>query len=103
MVRTKPHTFIRPKAVAGRFGICAALLYRWASSGLMPPPIKLGPRASAWPDAEIDAIAAARISGASTDEIRALVLELVAARRLPLASAPAPEPAPARRAALRGV
>ena len=49
--------------------------------GTFPPPVKIGPRSVGWPDYEIDAINSARIAGKSDDEIRALVIALVAARR----------------------
>lgn len=53
--------------------------YDDAADGLLPPPIKIG-RMSRWPEHEIDAIIAAEIAGKKPDQIRALVLELVAAR-----------------------
>ena len=48
----------------------------------MTPPISLGLRSVGWPQYELDALASARIAGKSEDEIRALVLDLVAARGL---------------------
>lgn len=48
--------------------------------GLLPPPVLLGGRASAFIAAEIDAVIAARANGASDDEVRALVRRLVAER-----------------------
>jgi prophage regulatory protein len=54
--------------------------YAKAANGLMPKPIKIGPRAAAVPASEIAAINAARIRGAGDDEIRALVAELHAQR-----------------------
>ena len=48
--------------------------------GLYTPPIKIGPRASAWPDDEVEILNAARIAGKSDQEIRELVCKLVAAR-----------------------
>ena len=51
------------------------------SQGLLTPPVKISERSIAWPSNEIQAINAARIAGKSTDEIRALVAKLVAARR----------------------
>lgn len=49
-------------------------------NGLMVPGVRIGPNAVAWPDDELAAINQAKISGASEDEIRALVRRLVAAR-----------------------
>ncbi|MGE0483496.1 MAG: helix-turn-helix transcriptional regulator [Gammaproteobacteria bacterium] len=48
--------------------------------GLLPPPIALGGRARAFLSDELDAVIAARASGACDDDIRALVRALVAAR-----------------------
>jgi prophage regulatory protein len=49
--------------------------------GLLTPPIKQGKRSSAWPLSEVLAINRARIAGKTDDEIRSLVLELVAHRK----------------------
>lgn len=49
--------------------------------GLLTKPVKLGTRASGWPDYEIQAIVAARIAGRSEAEIRELVRQLETARR----------------------
>jgi prophage regulatory protein len=43
--------------------------------------VKIGARASGWPSSEVAAINAARIAGATNEEIRALVAKLVAARQ----------------------
>ena len=58
-----------------------ATIYAWIAAGLMTPPIKLGSKSSAWPAFEVNAILAARIAGKSDDEIRALVVQLTAARK----------------------
>lgn len=55
-------------------------------AGLLPPGVKVGARAVAWPSSEIDAVLAARIAGQSETEIRALVTRLVADRRKLLAT-----------------
>jgi prophage regulatory protein len=54
--------------------------YRDIADGLFPPPIHLGLRCSAWPEHEVDAILRAQIAGASSDELRGLVVRLVAER-----------------------
>jgi len=48
-------------------------LYLRIKQGLLPPPVKLGERCSAWPEYEVAAINAARIAQKSNDEIRELV------------------------------
>jgi len=56
-------------------------LYQKMAEGLWPRPIKLGAKSSVWPASEVNAMLAARIRGASDDEIRELVVELTAARK----------------------
>jgi prophage regulatory protein len=50
--------------------------------GLFTPPVSIGPRAVGWPDNEVEAINAARIAGCSDNEIRVLVCQLIAERKL---------------------
>ena len=61
--------------------------YHDVRAGLFPPPVKTGRRSVAWPSDEIDALNAARTAGASDDEIRALVRQLVEARKAKAAAA----------------
>lgn len=75
------YTFLRASDVAARFGVSVSLVYRWVREGIMPPPIRLGPRMSAWSGGELDAIAEARVAGRDDAAIRELVLALVAARQ----------------------
>ena len=49
--------------------------------GLFTPPVRIGLRAVGWPATEVAALNAARIAGKSDDEIRALVVKLVSARK----------------------
>ena len=53
---------------------------RKVSLGLMPRPVKIGSRAVAVPQLELEAVNAARIGGQSDDQIRALVARLHAGR-----------------------
>jgi prophage regulatory protein len=55
-------------------------VYNAQANGLLTLAVKIGPRAVAWPDYEIEAIATARIAGVSDDGIRALVKRLHAER-----------------------
>jgi len=72
--------FLRLPAVCERTGKPKSTVYREIGDGLLPPPVRIGERASAWPDDEIDAINLARLRGKSNDEIKQLVVDLVAAR-----------------------
>lgn len=71
----------RAGTVAQRLGRGRSTIHSDVREGLMPPPIRLGLRWSAWPSDEVDAIARARIAELSDDELRVLVKGLVAARR----------------------
>jgi prophage regulatory protein len=71
----------RRRQVEARTGLSRSTLYLYISQGLFPKPINLGLRSIGWPDYEIDAMNAARIAGKSDEEIRALVVKLIAARK----------------------
>ncbi len=58
-----------------------AHIYNLVNDGLFTKPVKLGARAVGWPSSEIEAINAARIAGASTEQIRELVNKLHAKRK----------------------
>ena len=57
-------------------GVSRSTVYLQIRQGLMPPPVKLGERCSAWPNYEISAINAARLAQKSNDEIREPVVRL---------------------------
>lgn len=76
-----PHKFLRFPDVRERTGYSRSTIYNRITEGLFPKPVKIGTRASAWPDYEINAINAALISGKSEDEIRELVQKLIATRK----------------------
>ena len=54
--------------------------YRKIGKGLFTKPVKIGGDRVAWPANEIEALNKARIAGKSDAEIKALVIELEAAR-----------------------
>lgn len=56
-------------------------VYAHVEEGTLTPPIKIGLRASGWPEHEVNAINAARMAGQSNEEIRELVKTLVAKRQ----------------------
>jgi len=55
--------------------------YQDIAIGLMTRPVKIGPRAAGWPADEVQAVIAARISGASDADIRKVVERLHTARK----------------------
>jgi prophage regulatory protein len=71
----------RSPQVCQRLGQCRSTLHNDVRNGLLPPPIQIGSRWSAWPSDEVDAILRARIAGRSKDQQRELVRELVAKRQ----------------------
>lgn len=71
---------LRRKAVEDYTGEKKSALYGKCAAGLFPKPVKIGVRASGWPESEVAAVQAARIAGKSQDDIRALVRQLEAAR-----------------------
>jgi prophage regulatory protein len=72
---------MKTPAVCAATGMKRPTLYEHMAKGLFPRPIKLGPKLATWPEDEVAKINAARISGKSEDEIKALVEELTAERK----------------------
>ena len=75
-----PHTILRIPAAKAQSGYSRSTIYLRISQGLWTKLISLGPRCIGWPANEVSALNAARISGKSDAEIRALVVKLEAAR-----------------------
>ena len=69
-------TLLRLPNVMGATGLSRAGVYSYVNKGLLPKAVKIGERASAWPETEIAAVNAARIAGKSEGEIRELVSAL---------------------------
>jgi len=74
-------TLARLPEVLAAYGAKRPTLYAHIADGLFVRPIKLGPRFAAWPRNEVAAVINARIAGKTPDEIKALVVELMAARK----------------------
>lgn len=64
-----------------RIGLRKSAGYKRVKEGLLPPPIKIGKRASGWPKHEIDTIVTLMVSGASEEEIRSCVTKMVTLRK----------------------
>jgi prophage regulatory protein len=75
------HTILRIPAVKSESGLSRSTIYLRISQGLWTKPVSLGARAVGWPSDEVEAINAARISGKTDEEVRALVARLEAARK----------------------
>ena len=74
-------TLSRVPRVMARLGLSRSTTYSQIADGLLPPPVRIGPRCVAIPDDEIDSVVSARIAGQDDDQIRDLVTKLVEARR----------------------
>lgn len=57
-----------------------ASVYGAIRNGTWTPPVKTGPRCSAWPETEVQALVSARIAGYTEDQLRDLVKSLVEKR-----------------------
>lgn len=73
-------TFFRLPQVLARRGIKRAKHYQDITRGLYTRPVRIGARAVAWPEHEVDELAAAALRGLSDGDIRVLVGRLEAAR-----------------------
>jgi prophage regulatory protein len=73
-------TFLRRRQVEIESGCSRSTLYQRISQGLWPKPVRIGPRAVAWPATEVAAVNAARLSGLSDEAICLLVAGLHDAR-----------------------
>lgn len=54
---------VKVPVVAALYGISTASVWRWAGSGHLPAPVKLGPQATGWNVGELRAHLAARRAG----------------------------------------
>jgi prophage regulatory protein len=72
---------LRLPAVLELIGDKRSKFYEDLAAGLWPQPVPISGWSVAWPAAEIAAINAGRIAGRTVDDIRALVVELEAARK----------------------
>ena len=71
----------KPEVLKAR-GRGHAAHYNDIACGLMTEPVRIGAQSVAWPDYEVDAINRARIAGKSDEEVRRLVAELHAMRKV---------------------
>lgn len=74
-------TMMRTLAVAEARGVSRSQLYIDVEAGLVTPPIKRSRNINVWPSPEIEAINRLEASGATDDEIKAMVRQLVVQRK----------------------
>lgn len=75
------HTILRLPALKSQTGYSRSTIYLRITQGLWTKQVTLGPRSVGWPAHEVAALNAARISGKTEAEIRALVTALETARK----------------------
>ena len=54
--------FIRRPAVENRTGLARSTIYLLMQNGQFPKPVRIGGRAVAWPEAEVEALLNARLA-----------------------------------------
>jgi prophage regulatory protein len=74
-------TMIRTRPASALLGYSLATFYRHQKAGLLPPTVRIGENSEALALHEIEAINRARLAGKSDDDVRAVVRELVEARK----------------------
>lgn len=74
-------SLVKRSTVCKRLAIGRTLSFEHERVGLLPEPVMINARSAVWGEHEIDAIAAARMAGKNSDEIRQLVRDLTAARK----------------------
>lgn len=72
---------VRLPEVKSVSGLSRSSIYAHVRLGLLPRPILLGRRMVGWQESEVAAVNAARVRGATDDEIRSLVVKLEKARK----------------------
>jgi prophage regulatory protein len=72
---------LRLPSVVDRTGESRTTIYARITANLFPRPIQLGVRSVGWLESEVEAMIAARVRGASDDDVRTLVATLEAARK----------------------
>ncbi len=74
------YSLLRRTAVEQATGWARSTIYRNIKAGLFTRGVEIGGDRVAWPASEIEILNKARIAGKNDDEIKALVVELHAAR-----------------------
>lgn len=74
-------TLMRPADVSRMTGLGLSTLYAHIDRGIFPPPVRLSRRFVVFPSEEVRRIINARVAGHDDEAVRALVLELIEARK----------------------
>ena len=71
---------LRMPEVMSMLGLRKSSIYNMVNEGTLTSPIKMGKKASLWPDYEIQAVVEAIIKSMGKDEMKALVCNLMSSR-----------------------
>lgn len=71
---------LKTPAARAIFNRSKTSFYADVSAGLLTPPVKIGDRSVAWVEAELQAVANARVAGFDDSKIKTLVRELIKKR-----------------------
>lgn len=77
----RSRNILRLTEVKKKTGLSRATIYAQQTQRVFPPSIDLGPRAVGWIESEVDAVIAARASGADETSLKNFVEKLVASRQ----------------------
>lgn len=87
-ITTSEEAIDRERVTVERSGYSRSGMWLRIQQGLFPRPIRIpGTKRNGWPRSETQAVIRATIAGATDDEIRALVAEMVSRRRAPMREA----------------
>lgn len=75
-----PNAILRLPSVKTQSGLSRSTIYLRIAQGLWTKPVSLGGRSVGWPANEVAALNAARIAGKSDQEVKDLVVALLAER-----------------------
>ncbi len=79
-MNSNPTNFIRMPRTKQKTGLSNGAVYHHMQQGMLPSSIRIGTKAVAWIESEIDAVMKARIERRTDDEVRELVKKLEADR-----------------------
>ena len=72
---------LRRSDVSERTGLCKTAIYDRIGRGVFPRPVAIGPRTSAWPEHEVNAVIQSMVAGETEDQLRELVSDLLVNRK----------------------
>lgn len=81
MNQSSPINLLRLPEVIKRMGVSKATIYNMINEGTFPVPVKLGAKTSVFPEHEITLLQTFIIAGASDNEVKQIVNDILQKRR----------------------